>query len=347
MYQLTHRFNKWILLSMALVLALSGLGFTAQTAQAGACEQYHTVQKGEYLSLIAREYGADWRVLAEINDLKDPSLIYPGQKLCISTQSAVIPDTGSQSSDQEDVPLIDILAVKKNQSVTIWAYNFPSRVVFDVRMGLIGTRAENGILVDSVLSDRDGAFEATFNIPNALRGETQIAIRLESDSGFYSYNWFYNQDFESSRGGALPADQSDINLQKVKLGASADVYKGNAGFYMPSSNYTGWVEITRSESGAGLIQGLRFRQHLAEVSLFDSDGDPIHQVVGVNYMYFNLNGQDLRDYQDGVLGIYHYDTTDNAWEACQYQSLIQSENAPYGRLACVVQDFGLYGLAEK
>jgi hypothetical protein len=33
----------------------------------------------------------------------------------------------------------------------------------------------------------------TFEIPPALYGLSQIAIRLQSaDSGYFAYNWFYN-----------------------------------------------------------------------------------------------------------------------------------------------------------
>ena len=59
---------------LALVLLFGGLGATARPAQASvesasACAEYHVVQRGEYLSQIAKEYEVSWRWLAEINDL--------------------------------------------------------------------------------------------------------------------------------------------------------------------------------------------------------------------------------------------------------------------------------------
>jgi hypothetical protein len=37
-----------------------------------------------------------------------------------------------------------------------------------------------------------GEFSATYSIPEELQGEALIAIRLDGDGGYYSYNWFYN-----------------------------------------------------------------------------------------------------------------------------------------------------------
>ena len=60
-------------------------------------------------------------------------------------------------------------------------------------MGKMWTRGVDGIEVATVSSAVGGAFSETFNIPAALQGEAQIAIRLESTvGGFYAYNWFYN-----------------------------------------------------------------------------------------------------------------------------------------------------------
>ncbi len=53
--------------------------------------QVHVVRPGEYLSQIARLYGTTVWALAVANDLANPSLIYPGQRLVIPTRSATLP----------------------------------------------------------------------------------------------------------------------------------------------------------------------------------------------------------------------------------------------------------------
>lgn len=43
----------------------------------------HIVKRGEYLSKIAGYYGTTWQKLAEINGLKNPDLIFAGQKIIL------------------------------------------------------------------------------------------------------------------------------------------------------------------------------------------------------------------------------------------------------------------------
>ncbi len=56
------------------------------TGEVPAAPAYKTyiVQRGDTLSGIGAEFGADWRELAQLNSLADPSLIYPGQVIKIS-----------------------------------------------------------------------------------------------------------------------------------------------------------------------------------------------------------------------------------------------------------------------
>ena len=98
------------------------------------------------------------------------------------------------------IPTFDIVTVVPDTSVTIRTANFPANDNFRVLMGKIGTRGVGGVLVTTVASGSGGAFTATFNIPAELKGQRQIAIRLESPtSPYYSYNWFYNV-----AGGTIP-----------------------------------------------------------------------------------------------------------------------------------------------
>lgn len=43
----------------------------------------YTVKKGDTLSGIAAKYGLTWAKLAEINDIKNPNIIYPGQTITV------------------------------------------------------------------------------------------------------------------------------------------------------------------------------------------------------------------------------------------------------------------------
>ena len=91
------------------------------------------------------------------------------------------------------IPTIWIESVKADESVTIRTHNFPANKVFLVLMGQMGTRGVGGIHVTSISSGAGGVFHETFDIPEALQGNYQIAIRLQTSDGvFYAFNWFYN-----------------------------------------------------------------------------------------------------------------------------------------------------------
>lgn len=92
----------------------------------------------------------------------------------------------------EVVPTFTIENVVVDGSVSILAQNFPPNQDFVVTMGPIGTLGINGTPVAVTNSGLFGAFSATYPIPPNLVGARQIAIRLQSPQGYYSYNWFWN-----------------------------------------------------------------------------------------------------------------------------------------------------------
>jgi hypothetical protein len=90
------------------------------------------------------------------------------------------------------IPLIFITTTSCDQTVSIRTANFPANTDFDVLMNYYGTLGIGGQKVDTVNSGGGGVMTWTFNIPDFLKGQQRIAIRLQSGSGYYSYNWFWN-----------------------------------------------------------------------------------------------------------------------------------------------------------
>ena len=64
----------------------------------GKGEIIYVVQKGDSLSKIAEKYGTTWQVLAEYNNIANPSLIYPGQKI-------KIPSDAKETAEKEELLL--------------------------------------------------------------------------------------------------------------------------------------------------------------------------------------------------------------------------------------------------
>lgn len=93
------------------------------------------------------------------------------------------------------IPTFTILSVVADDKVTIRTHNFPANQTFTVRMGKYGTKGIGGIVVGSSDSGKGGALEFTYTIPAELKGQSRIAIRLDSPAGFYAFNWFWNNTY--------------------------------------------------------------------------------------------------------------------------------------------------------
>lgn len=91
-------------------------------------------------------------------------------------------------------PTFAIAAVIRDKNVKIVPSNFPPNDTFNVRMNWMGTRGVGGTLVQTVTSNSKGNLsDVKYPIPDYLKGQYQIAIRLDSpSSGYYAFNWFYN-----------------------------------------------------------------------------------------------------------------------------------------------------------
>ena len=62
-----------------------------EVVSAAGPAQYHTVQRGENLAAIARQYGLEPEALAQLNNILNPNLIYAGQQLLVAGSTAAVP----------------------------------------------------------------------------------------------------------------------------------------------------------------------------------------------------------------------------------------------------------------
>lgn len=207
----------FIFLAMTLLLAVVGL--SPQPAYAAQCTQWYTVQPGDNLYQIGLKFGVSWTYLAQINHLSNPNHIHSGQVLCVQVGSYPPPPPPPPSGhpypppppSSTITPYFMIVSVVRDTSVTIKTYNFPANDNFNVMMNYYGTAGVNGIVVGSYASGNGASKVVSYAIPNQLKGQYKIAIRLQSPtSGYFAYNWFYNNTGGTSSGsgtggGGVPA----------------------------------------------------------------------------------------------------------------------------------------------
>ena len=197
-----------VLIAAVLFAGMGAAPAAVKPAKAATCTLFHTVWYGQTLYQIGLMYGVNWVYLAQINNIPNPSRIYAGQVLCVRLDGGGIggPYTGGPYwwPWLGVVPTFSIANVVAGQSVTITTANFPANDTFDVLMGAYGTMGIGGIKVATVNSGAGGSFQATFTIPPQLANAYQIAIRLQSPtSGYYAYNWFYNNTAGTGTGGPI------------------------------------------------------------------------------------------------------------------------------------------------
>jgi hypothetical protein len=128
----------------------------------------------------------------------------------------------------------------------------------------------------------------------------------------------------------------------IKAGKNATVSNGRAGISFTNSYYSGTVKVARMESSNPPGETpISFAESFLDVRFTTSGGDRITHVLGPVYVYFLARRSQIRQWREGGLSIYYFDTWKSEWKECQ-TVLIDSN-----LLACRIRIFGLYGLAEK
>jgi LysM repeat protein len=93
------------------------------------CTKIHIVRRGEYLKVIAARYGVSVSAIVQANGLKNPNLIYPGQRLVIPCGTAPSP----QPQPQPEPGCVNIHVVKRGEYLKVIAARYGVSVSAIVR----------------------------------------------------------------------------------------------------------------------------------------------------------------------------------------------------------------------
>ena len=172
------------------------------------------------------------------------------------------PQPAQAASAAATIPTFSILEVDAGNTVTVQTHNFPANQTFTVRMGEFGTLAVGGTVVGTVDSGSGGSFQATFDIPAALKDDSRVAIRMDSPAGYFAYNWFHNVTATST---ATPAPSSGFtgiptfSISSVNADVDVTILTNN---FPPNQTFTvrmgefgtlgvGGIEVGQVDSGNG------------------------------------------------------------------------------------------------
>ncbi len=211
LYVPSRRFRVGIVL-MAVLFMLSGFVRPAQAQT--ACSPYHVVQPGENLFRIALSSGVTWTVLAQINGIVNPNIVYVGQVLCLPGSTVVNPPpvvvtpvppvivvpptTGIVLPPPNVFPTISLSTyyATPGQTITITGSNFPTNSTADVLITQLFSLNPYTPVAQTTTSPT-GTVNFAFTIPTTVNGAVlqgaafSVMVRTQT-TGYYGFNFFYN-----------------------------------------------------------------------------------------------------------------------------------------------------------
>lgn len=205
---------------LAVVLMLGGFGGFVRPAHAQVvCTPNHVVQPGENLFRIALSSGVTWTVLAQINGIVDPNLIYVGEVLCLPGSTIVNPpviitpvppiivtplppvippSTGVTLPPPNIFPTISLstYSATPGQTITITGINFPTNSVADVFITPLFSLIPYAAVAQTTTSPT-GTVNFAFTIPTVVNGGllqgAAFSVLVKTQvTGYYGFNFFYN-----------------------------------------------------------------------------------------------------------------------------------------------------------
>ncbi len=227
---------------LSILLGLTAAAPAPALAAVEGCTKTHTVVGGEYLSKIAAMYDVNWLDLAELNDLEDFNLIYPGQVLCITTGPTTTPPpvTGPVR--------VYAASVVEDKSVTLKGKTLDPNSTYTIYLSNYKLTAYVDTLVGFVTTDGSGAFTHSVNIPGNVVDVALVRVTVINARGDKSVNWFINTTGSSI--GGIGSPEITITIDDVEEGDWVKISVSN----LPS-NVTFQVYIAKGDSSGAVLVG--------------------------------------------------------------------------------------------
>lgn len=144
----------------------------------------------------------------------------------------------------------------------------------------------------------------------------------------------------------IAASVFPATASRIKKGQTVQFSVGRAGVSFTKSQFTGTVRLARTDpSGFGAVNHPKFKYPLLDVRMNKSNGEKVTFVLGAVYVYFLLRPSEVRDWEQGKLALFVYDSWGNQWKECFSFLVTNGDFRP--RLVCRMRTFTVFGLAEK
>lgn len=219
--------------------------------------------------------------------------------------SAVLPQSAAAMPTEQPARMpnqavtltFSVVGVKAGESITIRTTDFPIRTQFTIRMDVVGKQALNGLIVTEFNSGLGGVIETTLPIPESLRDELILAVRVESKDGYLATGWFINEDMAYKplvSSGIKPQisfsnvkKNTTVTVEGKNLSPNAEFFVRVGPYYTFYRDYVYATSVTTDSSGS-----LKFDLPLASKSLQDADYILVRVDGGGIYTYNNFQNVD-------------------------------------------------------
>lgn len=197
-------------------------------------KQYVTVEKGDTLWDIAEGFlgaGSKYKSLAAINNLVNPDLIYPGEKIYL--YSATAQSTKTYSAKKATIQQFGVLSTDDNTLFATWNWSKESQTesykvewVYDTGDGfwLSGSSTTNTVDHDNRALSR----QSTYSIPSGAR---RVRFRVKpiskkkssnSDATYWTASWSDSKYYTDSTPLSTPSAPSDVKIEDLTLTVTMD-----------------------------------------------------------------------------------------------------------------------------
>lgn len=141
-------------------------------------DSYYVVQEKDRLYFIALAFGLYEEDLIAFNNLGPEGYVYVGQKLAIPAPSPSYSVPGSVAA----ISILPRLAAPGN-TVTVMGYNYPPEVEVELFLEKSSLNKKSDVL-RTVMTDENGQFETTVEIPDMWADDSKVESRTISISGY-------------------------------------------------------------------------------------------------------------------------------------------------------------------
>lgn len=196
---------------------------------------YVTVERGDTLSEIARDYGkgATYQQLAAINNIKNPNLIYVKQKIYL-TKSGASSSGSSSSASSSNQATINQFGYQSNSSGTLfatWSWSKSNTENYEVEWCYDTGDSVWFIGSKSTTEDK----QSTYSIPsNAKRVRFRVKPTSKKytsnnkETSYWTANWSTAKTYSVDDNPPSVPPTPDIEIDKYKLTATLDNLDVNA-----------------------------------------------------------------------------------------------------------------------